>query len=280
MRLSYSRAIGLAIVVHGVLAVGFLISFAGKTLKPASTTEAVQKEATVIDSALVSQSAVETEIARLDSIEKKRIAEEKEKTAQLEKVKKENALEKKKLTALKKEVDTLKQQVSTDANAKIVAQKEKEEAQKIAEKAKQKEAEQAAILKKKQEEEVATLKKQELDKQEKAEKALKAEIDRQKKEKWLAEGMDQGVREIIQQVSGQWLRPIGLEGSLFCRLKVKLLPTGSVLSVEISESSGHLAFDRSAEAAVRKASPLPLPDDQILREKLREFTFTFKPEEI
>jgi colicin import membrane protein len=44
-------------------------------------------------------------------------------------------------------------------------------------------------------------------------------------------------------------------------------------------SSGDAVFDRSAENAVRKASPLPVPQDKVLFNKdFRVFAFVFKPE--
>ena len=56
------------------------------------------------------------------------------------------------------------------------------------------------------------------------------------------------------------------------------MPGGDVTSVQVIKSSGDTAFDRSAEAAVYKASPLPMPDDPRVAQQLRSFTFTFKPE--
>jgi len=44
-------------------------------------------------------------------------------------------------------------------------------------------------------------------------------------------------------------------------------------------SSGDPIFDRSAENAVRKASPLPVPQDRnLFNQEFRVFTFVFKPE--
>ena len=37
------------------------------------------------------------------------------------------------------------------------------------------------------------------------------------------------------------------------------------------------AFDRSAEAAVRKADPLPMPDSPSLQAQFRDFKFEFDP---
>jgi colicin import membrane protein len=47
----------------------------------------------------------------------------------------------------------------------------------------------------------------------------------------------------------------------------------------VVNSSGDDIFDRSAENAVRKASPLPVPQDRnLFSQNFRVFTFIFKPE--
>jgi colicin import membrane protein len=47
----------------------------------------------------------------------------------------------------------------------------------------------------------------------------------------------------------------------------------------VVSSSGDPIFDRSAENAVSKASPLPVPQDKSLfNDEFRVFTFVFKPE--
>ena len=51
----------------------------------------------------------------------------------------------------------------------------------------------------------------------------------------------------------------GLEG-LSCTLRITLVPGGEVARVEVMKSSGNPIFDRQAENAVRKASPLPVPN--------------------
>ncbi len=42
-------------------------------------------------------------------------------------------------------------------------------------------------------------------------------------------------------------------------LRVKLFPGGGVAVVSVVRSSGNEAFDRSAERAVMRAEPLPVP---------------------
>jgi colicin import membrane protein len=83
---------------------------------------------------------------------------------------------------------------------------------------------------------------------------------------------------IKPKVTRSWLRPPSAKSGLSCKIQVRLLPGGEVADAQVVSSSGDPAFDRSAEAAVRKASPLPWPPDPKVAEQLRSFTFTFKPE--
>lgn len=51
---------------------------------------------------------------------------------------------------------------------------------------------------------------------------------------------------------------------------------GNVIAVQVVQGSGNGAFDRSAEAAVRKADPLPVPSGRLF-EKFRDINFVFAP---
>jgi len=54
---------------------------------------------------------------------------------------------------------------------------------------------------------------------------------------------------------------------------------GSVIDAEVIASSGDEIFDRSAENAVNKASPLPVPQDkELFARNFRTFTLTFDPD--
>ena len=84
---------------------------------------------------------------------------------------------------------------------------------------------------------------------------------------------------IRDRVERSWLRPAGLPEGLQCTLMVRLDPFGEVLEARIVRSSGNPLFDRSAEAAVKKASPLPVPSDVTIYNRFfREFQFLFRPE--
>ncbi len=62
---------------------------------------------------------------------------------------------------------------------------------------------------------------------------------------------------------------------------VELVPTGDVVAVTIVESSGNSAFDRSAEAAVRKSRSFDVPTQADVFERyFRRFSLLFRPEDL
>lgn len=83
---------------------------------------------------------------------------------------------------------------------------------------------------------------------------------------------------IKQKVQRNWLRPQTARQGMSCKVLVRLTAKGEVLLARVVESSGDTAYDRSVEAAVYKASPLPLPQDVTLFDYFREINFVFKPE--
>lgn len=82
---------------------------------------------------------------------------------------------------------------------------------------------------------------------------------------------------IQQRVIHNWNRPMSVAKGLTCLVQVRLTPGGEVLSATVVRSSGNALFDRSAEYAVYKAAPLPLPEDPSLFDNFREFNFEFNP---
>ncbi len=73
----------------------------------------------------------------------------------------------------------------------------------------------------------------------------------------------------------------GLQAGLKAVIKVRLAPNGDVLDVSIVNSSGNSLFDQRALLAVEKSSPLRVPDDPEVFERLgfRQFNFVFEPQD-
>lgn len=82
---------------------------------------------------------------------------------------------------------------------------------------------------------------------------------------------------IAQKVRRNWNQPPSARAGDSCEVRVQQIPGGEVTSAVASRCTGDAAFARSVEAAVLRASPLPLPSDPRLFD--RNLLFTFKPEQ-
>jgi colicin import membrane protein len=85
---------------------------------------------------------------------------------------------------------------------------------------------------------------------------------------------------ISAKVRGNTRLPENLKGNPEVRCLVKLLPTGEVLSVRVTQSSGNPEYAPAVVRAIEKSSPLPLPSDRLARaEFVPELTFVHRPKE-
>lgn len=85
---------------------------------------------------------------------------------------------------------------------------------------------------------------------------------------------------ILQSISEHWVVPAHANRKLTCELMIKVAPGGMVLDVQVTKSSGDVALDRSAKAAVLKSSPLPVPKEASAFEPFRRFALKVKPENV
>ncbi|MEX2353281.1 MAG: cell envelope integrity protein TolA, partial [Gammaproteobacteria bacterium] len=81
----------------------------------------------------------------------------------------------------------------------------------------------------------------------------------------------------IQAAITREFNTAGLPGGMSCVLQIRMIPGGEVVQATIIKSSGSAVFDSRAEIAVKRASPLPVPDDQRVFGKMREIRLTFAP---
>lgn len=82
---------------------------------------------------------------------------------------------------------------------------------------------------------------------------------------------------IIQAISSQWVYPEGVDNGAVCQLLINVAPGGEVLNVQLLNSSGNQLLDRSAQTAVLKASPLPVPAEPELFNEFRVLKLKFNP---
>ncbi|MEQ1637650.1 MAG: cell envelope integrity protein TolA, partial [Methylococcales bacterium] len=93
-----------------------------------------------------------------------------------------------------------------------------------------------------------------------------------------AQALEDAAKKAIQaKVERNWTRPLSSSSGSKCQLQLKMLPNGEVLSVDVV-SGGDEAFNSSCENAVVKSSPLPVPTDKELFNRVfRKFKLTFTP---
>ncbi|HEX6591097.1 MAG TPA: cell envelope integrity protein TolA, partial [Moraxellaceae bacterium] len=92
---------------------------------------------------------------------------------------------------------------------------------------------------------------------------------------------DKYQRLINQRVVTKWNRPLTARNGMVTTLRITVLPGGEVGNVVTVKSSGDAAFDASAEEAVRKSSPLPVPTDPtVFNQYFRVITLKFNPEDL
>lgn len=308
----HPRSFVYALLAHLLLVIMLVINLDWATKPTPAGAPSAPVQAVVID-----ESKVNAEVERLKTEDRRKEQQEQaaaERLRELEaKTKQAEAArvkEQKKLEALKQ------QQVVEEQRLKERESQRKLEQQKLAteqkeleqKKLEQKQAEQktqaAEAEKKKQAEEKRLAEaeaKRKIEAKAKADAEAKAKADAEAKAKAAAEAQRKAAEQALQaqiaaedaarnqsiisqyvgiigdRVRRNWIQPPSSRVGLSCLVQVQLMPGGDVISAQVVQSSGDAAFDRSVEAAVFRAAPLPLPPDPGLFESFRTLTFNFSP---
>ncbi len=130
------------------------------------------------------------------------------------------------------------------------------------------------------------LKELEAERQRELERAIaneKALLEAQQQARQDQETAQSYIGVIHEKVTANWSRPPSARNGMIVVLNIQLVPTGSVVSVEIRESSGDNAFDRSAVRAVEKAESFPelrQLSSRVFEQNFRVFNLKFSPEDL
>ncbi len=94
----------------------------------------------------------------------------------------------------------------------------------------------------------------------------------------------QSATGLIQQlVQDHWSRPPSARNGMRAILQIRMLPTGELIDVTITQSSGDAAFDRSAENAVYRAAPFSELQDlpiNVFNANFRSLSLIFEPQDL
>ena len=254
-----------AIIVHILAFIAIGISF-----KASDPNFSEIKKVKVIEAVAIDEKKVQAEINKLKKSEKRKERDQKRLQENAKKAKKDRKKEERKLQALKKKQ---KEQERINKDKQI---KEKKRLAEIEKKQKATE-DKLNRLEQQRLEKKAELEREEKERREKiAEK--KRIADQQKRAVYEQSEVSKYKGMIRSQITRNWIFPASYQKGMRCKVLVRLIPSGDVVSVRILQSSGNIAFDRSVEMAVNKASPLPVPkSDTGLFDHFREVEFVFDP---
>ncbi len=245
------------------------------------TKEAVKEETRKVNKVEVSQAVEKENDVKAHQEQEKKAAAEKIQQEETQKAQKmleqqQKELEKQaeeELALIEKERKKVeKEQAEAKAKAEAKAQEEKAKAEELA----KKQEEKRKSDEKEKREKLAERKRQELSQAKQAEeRRIKAEQSEEASNSYLAV-----IRERIER---KWNRPPSARNGMSCTLRIRLVPTGKVVDVDIIASSGSDEFDRAAEQAVRaveKFDELRSMDPDLFEREFRELNLVFRPEDM
>jgi len=296
-----------AVLVHLMLLAVLIFSFDWTpSIRPTTASKPAPVQAVVVDAA-----QLDAEVKRQKQLEEQKQREVQEKLKRAEEQAKaaeeKRQQEDKRAAEMKRQREEQARKQAEEKRKAEVAARQKAEAEKQrkaaeAEKQRQEEAKRKAEAEKKRQDEAK--RKAEAEKQRQEEAKRKAEAEKKRQEEAARKAaeqemqarlaaeqermatqrrsamqrmIDEYVLYIQEKVQRSWIRPPSSGSELSCTVEVRLIPSGEVIDAQIVRSSGNAAFDRSVEAAVFKASPLPVPPDAEVMEQFRSLRFEFKP---
>jgi colicin import membrane protein len=291
-------AFTLALLVHGLL-FGVLVISLGWTSKPESkNTDSVQiVQATVVNKNKIlaemdQQQRAERELQQTVTPEPEKVEQHAVETQrQQQKIAEQAQREAKKRQELeqrRQQEQARLKQLEAEREAKEAARRKIEaEKKRVEEEKRRAEVERRRLEEEKRKAEVAKRKAEEERKkaeaarrkaeEERRQRELQASIEAEQNAAQTEAAIERFIPQLQMRVQRYWIRPPSTHDNMVVLLQVELLPSGDVRDVKIVESSGDRTFDRSAQAAVYRAAPLPVPTDPAAAAKLRSFNFKFCP---
>ncbi len=261
------------IVIHGILLAALLVGL----WWPFSEEKFERGSVQPIQAKAISMEEIQQQV----DVQEDKIEEQKAIAENLEELKVKQEEEKKKLEELEvKKQEEEKKQEELKIQNKLAEEKklEEEKKKKLEEEKKRKEDEK----KKKLEEEkkrIEAEKKKAADEKRKREAALKEQLEAEQTASEAANAMYSLKDRIRAAIERNWIRPSSSIVGLQATIRVRLSQGGDVLSANVVKSSGNQFFDRSAEVAVNKASPLPFPANPKYYKFINELDLEFNPDD-
>ncbi len=291
------RAAVLAVIAHVIFITVLLVSFTFSSDDEEAGHKGPKLE--VIKAEAIDEKQINAELKRHRDAEQR----QQQKIKDQARKKKEAQLREKKRKADKKKKQAAEKKRKTEKKKQLVAEKKRKLAEKKRKQKVAKEKQRKADVKKKQEREKRLAKEKKrkeierkrIEEEERKHQQEMARQDAEMQQKLTADRQRQtAARQAANQreinkyqgliknaVTRHWTLPSTEVSGLVCEVKVRIIPNGEVIDVQIMKSSDNIAFDRSVKKAVRRAAPLPVPSvESGLFDEFREVIFAFEPRDL
>lgn len=245
----YVLPIGLSLLLHGIVIAVLMVNW----------------QAPAAPKRVIPPRYVEAKLVQLEQKSKPASAKKQPKVVDL--TAKRKAQEIQKREAERKRQQQIKEQKEAEANAKRREEKKRRE---------QEERDRLAQQQREREQEKQERMQQQFDEALKAEEGMLAADE----SATVAASYADVIRRRIEQ---NWSRPPSARNGMRCELTIDMVPNGRIIDVNIKNSSGHAAFDRSAIAAVKKVDVIPEVKDipiDVFERHFRHFSLAFQPEDL
>ena len=260
----YPLSVVIAVVIHSFI-LGFLIWLQSNT--SIDSLELVQPtiiRALIIDENPQVRNERILERERLERIEQESIAREEQQRQQEEEAARQAEME--------------RQREESERERQALIEREELERQRLLELEREREQQELQEQRRRELAEAERRRQEEEAEQRRQQEAVAAQAARTEFE--LVQSATAIIQMAVQQV---WNRPPSARNGMRAILQISMLPTGELLDVRITESSGDPAFDRSAENAVYGAAPftelqsLPI---NVFNSYFRTLSLIFQPEDL
>ncbi len=260
----YPLSVVIAVVIHSFI-LGFLIWLQSNT--SIDSLELVQPtiiRALIIDENPQVRNERILERERLERIEQESIAREEQQRQQEEEAARQAEME--------------RQREESERERQALIEREELERQRLLELEREREQQELQEQRRRELAEAERRRQEEEAEQRRQQEAVAAQAARTEFE--LVQSATAIIQMAVQQV---WNRPPSARNGMRAILQISMLPTGELLDVRITESSGDPAFDRSAENAVYGAAPftelqsLPI---NVFNANFRTLSLIFQPEDL
>ncbi len=294
-----------AACLHGILFIYLFVSFSF----PSQPLNLPGKQDKIVQAVTVNQQQVEQEVQRLkqqraqkEQLRRKHLAQYKNAALAAKKARRDEQRRLAKLKALQKQQQIKQQHAQKVEQARLAKLKQqREQATKELSKLKQQRQQldqqskaaltkltqqqkklKALQAKAKQQQATAHTAQQKKDADDLLQQQLQAEQQQlsQSRQQYVNSVLDKYKALILNAIAQHWIVPGSVNKDLTCTILVTLAPDGNVLNAHISSSSGQPALDRSAVAAVYKASPLPVPSNPELFNYFKSINLKVRPENL